>query len=84
MLFRKPFKLRIRAGEVTLSFRAWARPQVRIGEVYNIHPFGAIQVDALERTRLSKVTLRDAERAGFESVEALRAEISKLGLKVGE
>ncbi len=84
VLLRKAFKLKIRAGEVTLSFRAWKQPQVKVGGVYNIHPVGAIQVDAVTRAPLSRITRREARQAGFESVEALGAELSKRPGSTGE
>ena len=77
MLFTRPFKLKIRAGEVTLSFRAWKRPQVKVGGVYNIPPYGAIQVDGLEPARLSQITAPEAARAGFDSVDDLRSEVTR-------
>lgn len=77
MLFREPFKRRIRAGEVTLTFRAWKRPQAKVGGVYNLHPRGAIRVEALARTELSEITPADARRAGFASLEALTAELTR-------
>ena len=76
MLFRHPFKAKIRSGEVTLSFRAWKRPRVKVGGVYNLHPRGAIRVDSLRRTRPGELTADEARRAGFESLPALEAELA--------
>lgn len=77
MLFRSELKRRIRAGRVTVSFRAWKRPQVRVGGEYNLHPVGAIRVDRLRRTRLSAIKAEDAHRAGFESLGELTAELAR-------
>ena len=75
MLFTRPFKERIAAGEVTLTYRVWRQPRAKVGGRYNIPPFGAIEVTAVTQTRLDAVTAADARDAGFDSVDALQRQL---------
>ncbi|MDE0193066.1 MAG: hypothetical protein OXQ90_17060 [Gammaproteobacteria bacterium] len=63
----------IRSGKVTVSFRNWRRPHAKVGGVYRLRPTGAVKVTRLASARLADVTVDDAARAGFQSVEALVA-----------
>ena len=63
----------IRAGDVTVSFRNWKRPHVKVGGVYRLRPTGAVKVTRLSSVRLSEISPDDAARAGFASVDALAA-----------
>ncbi len=63
----------IRAGKVTVSFRNWKRPHVKVGGVYRLRPNGAVRVTDLRMVRLDAIDAADAARAGFASVEALAA-----------
>lgn len=71
MQFEKRFKPGIRDGLITLSFRAWKRPQVKVGGRYRVHPVGMIEVDALGYCRRSDITAAPARTAGFESRKEL-------------
>jgi hypothetical protein len=71
MQFEKRFKAGIREGLITTSFRAWKRPQAKVGGRYRVHPIGMIEVDGLGRCSRRDVSADDARRAGFESREAL-------------
>ena len=63
----------IRAGKVTVSFRNWRRPHAKVGGVYRLRPTGTVKVTGLASARLGDVTVADAARAGFRSVDALVA-----------
>lgn len=70
MMFAKPLRARIRAGEITSSVRIWLTPRVKIGGRYPLLD-GFVEV-----TRLQEVDLRDVDEAmaregGFDSLEAL-------------
>ena len=71
MQFTKPFKIGIRDGEIRVSFRRWKAPQAKPGGRYNIHPYGAIEVDRVREVRPVDITEADALAAGFESAAAL-------------
>lgn len=74
MLFSKQFWEPIRAGEVTLTFRRWKRPQVVADRTYR-SPAGRLHVTAVTVVTPDTVTDNDAERAGHESADALRAQL---------
>jgi hypothetical protein len=57
-------------GSITVTFRAWRRPQVKVGGVYRAGPVD-LTVDALRRVRASEITPADARRAGFADRAAL-------------
>ncbi len=79
LLFKKPFHAGLVSGEVTLTFRRWQKPHVRVGGRYRCHPIGVLEVDAVEQVRASAIGADDARRAGFGSVGALRAYLEELG-----
>jgi hypothetical protein len=66
MLFQKPFKEAIAAGQITASFRAWKKPMAKVGGEYNIPPYGAIRVTGLSSTTIADASLRSIRDAGFE------------------
>lgn len=79
LLFKKPFWGPIEQGAVTLTFRRWKRPHVRVGGRYRCHPIGVLEVDALDLVTVADVTDDDATRAGFPSREALLEYLGELG-----
>lgn len=79
LLFKKPFWDGLTSGTVTLTFRRWGKPHVRVGGRYRCHPIGVLQVDAVSRVPASAITDDDARRAGFGSLPELRAYLEELG-----
>jgi hypothetical protein len=79
LLFKKPFWEGLTSGAITLTFRRWQKPHVRPGGRYRCHPIGVLQVDALSTVAAGTITLDDARRSGFDTVEALRAYLAELG-----
>jgi hypothetical protein len=61
---------RIANGEITCSYRAWKRPQVKVGGRYHV---GAVDivVDSIDQVRLDKVSDPNARRSGFADRDAL-------------
>ena len=70
MMFAKPLRERIRAGEITTSVRIWLTPRVKIGGRYRLLD-GHIEVRRLQEIDLGDVTEAMAREGGFESLEAL-------------
>ncbi len=70
MMFAKPLRARVRAGEITTSVRIWQRPQVKLGGRYPLLD-GHIEVTRLQEVDLGDVTEAMALEGGFESLEAL-------------
>ena len=79
MLFKKAQKIAIQAGDQTLTFRRWAKPQAKVGGQYNIPPYGAIEVTRVEATMLDQITDRDALQSGFNSLPQLIKQLSDEG-----
>ncbi|MBX3157787.1 MAG: ASCH domain-containing protein [Deltaproteobacteria bacterium] len=79
LLFKKPFWDGLTSGAITLTYRRWDKPHVRAGGRYRCHPIGVIEVDAIERVEARAITAADAARAGFGSVDELRAYLAELG-----
>lgn len=63
MLFTKEFWPGLRDGSITLTFRRWTRPQVKVGGRYH-SPGGDLLVSAVDRVPVRSITQRDAARAG--------------------
>lgn len=79
LLFKKAFWDGLTSGTVTLTFRRWQKPHVRVGGRYRCHPIGVLEVDGVERVRARTISSADAQRAGFVSVAELRAYLEELG-----
>jgi hypothetical protein len=68
----------VAAGDITLSFRLWTRPKVRVGGRYRT---GAVQieVDAIELVPFESVTRADVRRAGERDKGSLRRRAAHAG-----
>jgi hypothetical protein len=64
----------IEDGSVTLTFRRWKRCQVVAGHTYRTAA-GRVLVDAVDVVDPARVTAAEAGRAGYESVDAMRASL---------
>ena len=76
MLFRKDHWAGLTDGTITLAFRRWTRPNAVAGRRMRFVG-GYLKVDDVRIVDESKLTKADARRAGFESVDTLRAELAK-------
>jgi len=74
MLFQMRCWEPIQAGEVTLTFRRWKRPQVVAGRVYRT-PAGRLFVTSIDSVDPGAITDREAQLAGHESAAALVADL---------
>jgi hypothetical protein len=73
LLFQKRFHEGLQSGGVTLTFRRWERPHVRVGGRYRCHPIGVLEVDEVREVRVGDITEADALRAGFATRDELIA-----------
>lgn len=64
MLFRAEFHPGLADGSITLSFRRWSSPRVKVGGRYRT-PVGALHVDSVKRVRVREISGPDARHAGF-------------------
>ena len=75
LLFKKPFWAGLIGGTITITFRRWEKAHVKVGGRYRCHPIGVLEVESVERVRLSDISEVDARRAGFEDRAALLAHL---------
>ena len=76
MLFEKRFHEGLVDGSITLTFRAWSRPQAKAGGRYR-SAAGMLEVVSVEKVAVASITDHDAQRAGFENREQLVAYVAK-------
>ena len=72
MMFAKPLRARVRAGEITRSVRIWQRPHVKVGGRYPLLD-GQIEVTWITEIDPSDITDELAKATGFDSIDALMA-----------
>ncbi len=72
MLFNQKHLTGIRDGNVTLAFRKWKKPSVRQGSLIKT-TVGQIKIVAIDSTEVEKITNKDAQAAGFGSLDELLA-----------
>ena len=78
LLFKKKFLPAIRRGEKTQTIRLWKQRRLRSGQRSYIPGAGAIRVVGVEEVQLERLTDDDARPDGFDTADALRAEIERL------
>lgn len=78
MQFSPELREDVASGRITLSFRLWKRPKVRVGGRYPVGP-AQIEVDAIELVPFSSVTRRDVRESGERDREALRTRAAHAG-----
>jgi hypothetical protein len=66
------------AGSVTLSYRLWTRPKVKVGGRYAVGP-GWIEVDDIELVPFGSVTDAEVRQCGETDREALRHRTAHAG-----
>ena len=70
MLFKRHVLDGLADGTITVVFRRWARPRVRVGSRLRT-AVGVLAVDAVDEKDFADITDGDARRAGFSSRTAL-------------
>jgi hypothetical protein len=76
LLFKQQFLDGIQAGRVTLAFRKWRRPSVKVNGTL-LTSVGQLKIRAIELVQISDLTKADAKKAGFDSLEALLSDLSQ-------
>ena len=71
MMFGKRSHEAVAAGALTMTFRLWTRPKVKVGGQYR-EGASTIEVDSIELVPFGSISLADARRAGSSDLEALR------------
>jgi hypothetical protein len=70
LLFKRSVLDGFADGTISLAFRRWARPRVRVGSRLRT-AVGVLEVDAVEEVDVADITVKDARRAGFPSRDDL-------------
>lgn len=78
MQFSPELRDDVAAGDITVSFRLWTRPKVRVGGRYAVGPC-RIEVDAVELVPFASITRADVRRAGERDQETLRHRAAHAG-----
>jgi hypothetical protein len=81
LLFKKKFLDAIRVGEKTQTIRLWTHRRMRAGQRSYIPGVGHIRLTAVDEVELAQLTDADAKPDGFDSADALRAELAALYAK---
>jgi hypothetical protein len=76
--FSPELREEVLSGTVTLSYRLWTRPKVRVGGRYAVGP-ATIEVDEIELVPFSSVTAADVRRCGERDRETLRRRAAHAG-----
>jgi ASCH domain len=65
-------------GSITLTYRLWTRPKVKVGGRYRVES-GSIEVDDIELVPFASVTSAEVRRCGEVDREQLRARTAHAG-----
>lgn len=76
MLFKNAILLKVRAGEVTIAVRRWAKPSVKVGGTLNTF-VGQLAIDDIRPVSEAEITEADAVAAGEASRADLLAALAK-------
>jgi hypothetical protein len=78
MQFSPELRPSVASGRITLSFRLWSRPKVKVGGQYATGTV-RIEIDSIEMVPFSSVTPADVRRSGEKDREALRQRAAHAG-----
>jgi hypothetical protein len=65
-------------GSITLTYRLWTRPQVKVGGRYRVDA-GLIEVDDVELVPFGSITAAEVRRCGEHDRESLRTRTAHAG-----
>jgi hypothetical protein len=76
--FSRELRADVLSGDITLTFRLWTRPQVKVGGRYRVG-VGEIEVDSIELVPFASIDTADVRRAGEPDRETLRRRTAHAG-----
>jgi hypothetical protein len=76
--FSAELRDRVADGTITVSYRLWSRPKVRVGGVYRSGSV-MIEIDEIELLPFSSITAEDLARTGEPDLEMLRGRAAHAG-----
>ena len=78
MQFSRELRDKVVDGRITVSFRFWQRPMVRVGGVYPVRD-ALIHVDAIDLVPFYAISAADVRRSGEPDRESLRKRAAHAG-----
>ena len=78
MRFNAELRESVLAGDITVSFRLWRRPQVKPGGRYRVGP-GMIEIETVDLLPFAAITPEDVTAAGERDLESLRRRAAHAG-----
>jgi hypothetical protein len=76
--FSAELRDQVASGAITVSYRLWSRPKVKVGGVYRSGS-STIEVDEIELVPFSSIGADDLARTGEADLEALRTRAAHAG-----
>ncbi len=76
--FSPDLRERVADGTITVSYRLWSRPKVKVGGAYRSASV-TIEIDEMELLPFSSITDEDLARTGEQDIEALRRRAAHAG-----
>jgi hypothetical protein len=76
--FSADLRDRVAAGSITLTYRLWSRPKVKVGGTYRSGSV-VVEVDEIELVPFASITAEDLARTGEKDLEALRRRTAHAG-----
>ena len=77
MLFKREFHQAIKSGAITVTYRAWQRARVKVGNRYRLNADGVLEVDEVRETPVGEITEAAARACGFASRDALLWQLTR-------
>ena len=78
MQFSPELREDVADGRITITFRLWTRPKVKVGGRYDMG-LAMIEVDAIELVPFGSLTKADVRRAGERDRETMRRRTAHAG-----
>lgn len=78
MEFSRELRPDVITGDITVSYRLWRRPKVRVGGRYPVGP-AHIEIDSVELMPFSAISPDDVRRSGEQDLQALRRRAAHAG-----
>jgi hypothetical protein len=78
VVFSRELRASVLSGDMTVTFRLWQRPQVKVGGRYRVGD-GQIEVDSIELIPFAFISRADVRRAGETDLESLRQRAAHAG-----
>lgn len=78
MEFSPELRAEVLSGQVTVTFRLWRRPHVKVGGRYRIES-GQIEVDSIELVPFASIDETDLLHSGEADLESLRRRAAHTG-----